>query len=206
MIKKPKRMNLLLCNCPVCNCPGAVLLGLGIMVLAGCAIVPPQASNMVPTPEAAEAAKPATKTLRVVTTSDAGQGSIYPPSGGVFRWTMGSAEPTAKARLTDSAFRDALINTLAQSRLFKSVGDGGNQDYEIDASVFSQQVSMAGFSATATIGVRYKLIETASKKEVWSDSLVSQCDFTGTESEGNERATRKNLALLIVLLSKFSLL
>ncbi len=201
MIKKIERMKPLLCNC----C-GAALLGLGSMVLAGCAIVPPQASNMVPTPEEAEAAKPATKTLRVVTASDAGQGSIYAPTEGVMRFTVGSAEPAAEARLTDSAFRDALINTLAQSRLFKSVGAGGNQDYEIDASVFSQQVSIAGFSATATIGVRYKLIEAASKKEVWSDSLVSQCDFTGTESQGNECATRKNLSLLIERLSKLSLL
>lgn len=200
MIKKIEKMKLVLRNC----C-GVVLLVLGSMVLAGCSTLPPQTSNMVPTPEEAEVAKPATKTLRVVTTSDAGQGSIYPPSEGVFRWTVGSAEPAAWARLTDSAFRDALINTLAQSRLFKSVDDGGNQDYEIAASVFSQQVSIAGFSATATIGVRYKLIETASKKEVWNDSLVSQCDFTGTEAQGNECATRKNLSLLIERLSKLSL-
>lgn len=200
MLEKIERMNLLLCNC----C-GAALLGLGIMVLAGCSIVPPQASNMVPMRAEAEVAKPATNTLRVVTTTDAGQGSIYPPSEGVFRWTMGSAEPAAEARLTDSAFHDALVDTLVQSGLFKSVGEDGNRDYEIAASVFSQQVSIAGFSSTATIGVRYKLIETASKKEVWSDSLVSQCDFTGTEAQGNECATRKNLSLLIERLSKLSL-
>jgi ABC-type uncharacterized transport system auxiliary subunit len=183
----------------------AATMLIAILGLGSCTIVPPAANNMIPSIGQAVEARPATKTLLVVAATDKGQGVTMPSEQGLLRWSLGSAEPAERAKITESIFRDALMNTLAHSGEFKTVGTAGVQDYRLDGSLYAQQVAIAGFNATATIGVRYKLVETSSQKQVWGDSVVSQCAFSGTESEGNECAMRKNLAVLVERLGRLQL-
>jgi len=176
-----------------------------IIVIAACC-APVQVENMAPQIEQTATPKAATKTVRVVGTTDPGTGSLMAMVG-----VIGNVgEPAPQSRITDSAFRIALQNALTQSGLFKSVFAQSKADYELDGSVFSQQITN-GWHYSATIGVRYKLVETATGKEVWTDSSVSQCDGgigimgVGAQSEANECAMRKNLSQLVDNLSKLSL-
>ncbi len=178
------------------------LIAFDAVGVTGCSTIPPQAANMVPQQEQIVAPKAAAKTLRVVAMTVGSPGSTLAQAF--------AQEPLAQTRITDGAFRDALMNTLAVSGLFKRVSAEGNADYEIDGTVYSQQMSTTGWGwVTATIGVRYKLIETASGTEVWRDSSVSQCDSSigfkmgiAMQSEANECAMRKNLLHLVEQLAK----
>ena len=113
-------------------------------------------------------------------------------------------EMAPKWRITTSDFQKALQDTLAQSGLFKSVGSEGQADYELDGFIFSQQADMLTWDYFLMIGVKYKLVERASGKEIWSGSLFSDCKTGALTSVSpyTECVMRKNLSELLDKLSQ----
>jgi ABC-type uncharacterized transport system auxiliary subunit len=163
----------------------------------------PQAENMLPK-KATAVASSSGKTLRIVATIEGGSGSLLAQA---FVY-----ETSDKARISDSVFRQALTDAFTRSGMFSSVTTQGQADYELRATLFQQRASTLGLSYTsARIGVRYVLVETASKREVWRDTLYTDADSgfgisaVAMQSEANEGAMRANLEQLVDLLSRLRL-
>jgi hypothetical protein len=193
---------------------------IAIFTLTACAT--PQAENMVPQTQPIEKSRAILKSVRVVATAPAGSAS---PSQAdlvsqlLFGKTSNSAmvggpgtvgEPAPQSRITDEVFRDVLQRSVAQSGLFSIVRTEGKTDYELDASIFSQQM-MQSWGYTAELGIRYKIFNTETGKDLWQDSIVTQC-YSGSsltaitsQSVANECAMRKNLSKLLETISKLSL-
>jgi len=155
-------------------------------------------------PQLSQVALPtaASKTVRIVATAPTvlGYDALVIPG-----------EPPPQSQITAEAFREALRRTLEESELFKSVQMQGNTDYELHGLIFSQQITN-GWHYSGTIGARYKLIDTASGKTKWQDSIVSDCYSdknsimgVSSTSDATECAMRKNLSQLADKLSKLSL-
>lgn len=189
--------------------------GMNRALLAGAALglfacSAPRSANMVRQPASTTPPIAATKTLRLLaTTSD----RTIPPW--VFETGVGLvAPPTTESAITQADFYRALNTTLADSRLFKNVVVGGAADYELDGRIFSEEISNGGLG-TATLGVRYRLVEPSSGKLSWSGTLVSECKLneiipssiisSDSISNANECAMRKNLAELVNDLAKLTL-
>ena len=163
----------------------------------------PRAEHMVPQLAQTLGPKVASKTLRVVGPTKGENPSVNPVSVG-----PGTGEPSPSARITLPVFGEALRNTLTQSGLFKSVTSEGKADYELSVPLFSQQMFLRSmfpvWHFTARIETRYKLVETASGKEIWKGASVSQCD-SDFQTPANECAMRKNLSELVDHLSRLPL-
>ena len=179
-----------------------------------CACASPQAENMVPHLARSTLSKPPTKTLRVVATTEVPPGPSYWARLVPTTNLAAGSKPLEENRITDSVFRDAVQNTLTESGLFKVVVSEGKADYELNATIFSQQIK----EGSVTIGVRYKLVEMASGKQVSRLSFASQCgggvmriDSSGVAvgidalSKADECAMRDNLSQLVKHLSGMSL-
>ena len=121
----------------------------------------------------------------------------------------GTGETPTKWRIPSSAFQEALQDTATQSGLFKSVNSDRAADYQLEASLFSQQATLPWGSYILMVGAKYKLIETASNKEIWSGSFYTECEASSFDilsgPATNECAMRKNLLQLFDNLSRLSL-
>jgi len=173
---------------------------LATIAVAACASA--QTENMIPQLSQVAVPTAASKTVRIVVTAPTvlGYDALVIPG-----------EPPPQSQITDDAFREALRRTLEESELFKSVQMQGNTDYELHGLIFSQQITN-GWHYSGTIGARYKLIDTASGKTKWQDSIVSDCYSdknsimgVSSTSDATECAMRKNLSQLADKLSKLSL-
>jgi hypothetical protein len=106
-------------------------------------------------------------------------------------------------RLDGKAFRAAIVNTLAGTKLFTAVMTQGDADYTLSADVVGQR-QQGGTSNIELLLVRYTLSETQSGKELWAGNLLSHSEMSAAEVfMGNERmklvlqeAARDNLKQL----------
>lgn len=106
-------------------------------------------------------------------------------------------------RLDGEAFRAAIVNTLAGTKLFTAVKTQGNADYTLSADVIGQR-QQGSTSNIELLLIRYTLAESQSGKKLWTGNLLSHFELSAAEVFfGNERkklvlqgASRDNLKQL----------
>jgi hypothetical protein len=106
-------------------------------------------------------------------------------------------------RLDGGAFRAAIVNTLAGTRLFTAVRTQGSADYTLSADVIGER-QQGGTSNIELLLVRYTLAETQSGEKLWTGNLLSHSELgAAAVFMGNERmklvlqgAARDNLKQL----------
>jgi hypothetical protein len=118
--------------------------------------------------------------------------------------------PMNESMIEDTGFRQAMVETLQKSGLFRSVIiDQAPADYELQTEIISQEVQ-GMYDATATLFVHYRLLEVSSQQEIWKENLLSRYlakfeeSFFGIERRrrANEGVVRENLNLLVERLSQ----
>jgi len=85
---------------------------------------------------------------------------------------------------------------LGASGIFQSVTSAGAGDHELQARIVSQQSQRAGVLAvSSSLVVNYRVRETASGREVWRETIISEETEEGAPfSEGVPGAAKKSLA------------
>lgn len=96
-----------------------------------------------------------------------------------------------------NSFWYALVRSVEQSEIFKSVVTSGSSDYRLDAEIISHREMEASAIYTSTLHVHYRLIEVASDRVAWADSVVSHRDSGIDLASANEAAVRANLTRMI---------
>jgi len=107
------------------------------------------------------------------------------------------------SKIDNKSFKEALIDTVKKSGLFKEVLTVRTGDYKLDTEIVSQKLQ-PGITAYAALFVHYSLVETKTNQVIWSENIFSQNDAFG-ENQGKdvlEGAARDNLARLIKKLAK----
>lgn len=107
----------------------------------------------------------------------------------------------------NDTFKQALIETLKDSGIFKAVSQNPGGDYLLSAQIISQKLEGYG---TLTLFVRYRLVENASGKIVWANNIFSEKSISvGEVFMGAERTKqlrqivfRDNLSKLVVEINK----
>lgn len=168
-----------------------VMFFFGAVILSSCAAAP-DVAHMIPSTTQSAVLR-SDKVLRV--------GEV---TGGK------ETNPLMKSTIDDAGFRQALIETLQRSSLFRSVvTDQRAVDYELQAEIVSQEVQGL-YQLTATLFVNYRLVELPSHREIWKENLLSRYvarfgeSFLGAERlrKANEGVVRENLLQLVEKLSQ----
>jgi hypothetical protein len=131
------------------------------LLISGC-VSAPLASRMTPDLAGIQLAK-TEKVLRVGTVT-----------GGE------KTNPLDRPRIEDEGFREALINTLQRSGLFKEVTTELGGDYGLSAQIISQD-DVGNYSTTVMLFVNYRLTDARSGQELWKENLLSQYKLTVSE-------------------------
>ena len=162
-----------------------ILVILSVAVLAGCA-----------TPAAVEQMS---VSLPITQTNSALKNSV-----GVKEVTGGrETNPMWTSQVSSDAFRRALEQSLENAGMFSKIVAGSK--YQLTADLTRLDQPMMGFDMTVTSTVRYSLIETQTRKEVYS--RVIQIGYTAKMSDAfvgtqrlklaNEGAVKANIQGLI---------
>ncbi len=163
----------------------------GVVILSACTPAPEVADMIPSTPPSA--ISQSDKVLRV--------GEV---TGGK------ETKPMMQSTIDDAGFRQALVETLQKSGLFRSViTDQGAADYELQTEIISQEVQGV-YDKTATLFVHYRLLSVSTQQEIWKENLLSRYVAEFEESvfvldrskEANEGAVRENLLQLVEKLSQ----
>lgn len=161
-----------------------LLVTLGALILSGCASL--DVNRMVPEISSAPANR-FDKTIAV-------------------RKVTGAQEETfgGPAMVSDEQFKQALVQALDQSGLFRGVITEGSADLEISAE-FVAQGQGAGLNFMSALVVEYLIVDSASQDEVWSDAYNSRHEVKVSEALSGAKRTvwaaegsvRKNIAQLL---------
>lgn len=162
-----------------------ILVILSVAVLAGCA-----------TPAAVEQMA---VSLPITQTNSALKNSV-----GVIEVTGGrETNPMWTSQVSSDAFRRALEQSLENAGMFSKIVAGSK--YQLTADLTRLDQPMMGFDMTVTSTVRYSLIETQTRKEVYA--RVIQIAYTAKMSDAfvgtqrlklaNEGAVKANIQGLI---------
>ena len=162
-----------------------ILVILSVALLAGCA-----------TPAAVEQMS---VSLPITQTNSALKNSV-----GVKEVTGGrETNPMWTSQVSSDAFRRALEQSLENAGMFSKIVAGSK--YQLTADLTRLDQPMMGFDMTVTSTVRYSLIETQTRKEVYS--RVIQIGYTAKMSDAfvgtqrlklaNEGAVKANIQGLI---------
>ena len=102
-----------------------------------------------------------------------------------------------------NSFWYALVRSVEQSEIFKSVVTNGSSDYRLDAEIVSHREMEASAMYTSILHVNYRLVEVASNRIVWTDNVVSHQDSEIGLSSANEAAVRTNLTRMLKEMVEF---
>jgi hypothetical protein len=97
----------------------------------------------------------------------------------------------------------ALVRSVERSEIFKSVVTSGSSDYRLDAEIVSHSEMEASAIYTSTLHVRYRLIEVAPNRVVWTDDVACHRGSEIDLSSANEAAVRTNLTRMIKEMAEF---
>jgi len=122
--------------------------------LAGCAGL--SVDRMLPTDPPAATPR-VDRTLRVASVT----GGRSPDFGG-------------PAVVSSEMMREALLAALRRSNLFRGVDAERPGDYDLHAQIHDQTQNADSLDYVATLGVRYRLVDTRSGAEVWRRDLNSR--------------------------------
>lgn len=100
-------------------------------------------------------------------------------------------------------YKNAVISTLAKSRLFTEVKNEGKADYSLSIEVIGERI-LGVYSNVAFILVRYELTEAETKSTIWNENIFSHFgmsvsdEFLGTKrlAKTTEGVIRNNMELL----------
>lgn len=110
--------------------------------------------------------------------------------------------PQAQRPLRNS-FWYALVRSVEQSEIFKSVVTNGSSDYRLEAEIVSHREMEASAAYTSILHVNYRLIEVASNRVVWTDNVVSRQDSGIGLASATEAAVRTNLTRMLKEMAEF---
>ena len=101
------------------------------------------------------------------------------------------------SKIDNKSFKEAIIDTLKKSGLFKEIFTDQTGDYEVDTEIVSQKLQ-PGLTAYAALFVHYRLVETKTNQVIWTENIFSQNDAFGANRGKDvlEGAARDNLAQL----------
>jgi hypothetical protein len=113
-----------------------------------------------------------------------------------------------EAYITNEQYRDALRQTLVDSRIFSQVVESGSADWELHSEIITITTE-AGISPTYAIVVQYWLVDPQSGKEIWRKGINTRHHVEWNEAFAGgtriimavEGATKKNLTQLVQALS-----
>ncbi len=152
-----------------------------------------------------------------VTLGKAHSGSISVDAGGSGSFfSTGVQSFFAGTRISDSAFRAALEQSIRISGLFKVGISGADSDYQISARIISQKDnSTLGFATnmTVTLIVEYVLIRRSDSKILMRENITSSYTATMSESligmtrykRSVEGAARNNIRQVLLSISRLDL-
>jgi hypothetical protein len=103
-----------------------------------------------------------------------------------------------------NSFWYALVRSVEQSEIFKSVVTGGSSDYRLDAKIVFHREMEASATYESTLRVDYRLTEAASNRVAWTDSVVSQRNSGIDLASANEAAAQANLTRMLKEMVEFS--
>ena len=103
-----------------------------------------------------------------------------------------------------NSFWYALVRSVEQSEIFKSVATGGSSDYRLDAKIVFHREMEAPATYQSTLRVDYRLTEAASNRVAWTDSVVSQRNSGIDLASANEAAAQANLTWMLKEMVEFS--
>jgi hypothetical protein len=115
-----------------------------------------------------------------------------------------AGERSQPQRPLRNSFWYALVRSVEQSGIFKSVVTNGSSDYRLDAEIVSHREMEASAMYTSILHVNYRLVEVASNRVVWTDNVVSHQDSGIDLSSANEAAARTNLTRMLKEMVEFS--
>lgn len=98
---------------------------------------------------------------------------------------------TFVSKIDGESYYTTLQNVIRETGLFKLATTRDDSDYELTASIISQEV-LPGFTATGNLYVRYQLVDAKTRKTVWEENIFSTYDAEMEEFDGGERQRRAN--------------
>ena len=103
-----------------------------------------------------------------------------------------------------NSFWYALVRSVEQSEIFKSVVTNGSSDYRLDAEIVAHREMEVSAVYTSILHVNYRLVEVASNSVIWTANVVSHQDSGIDLSSANEAAVRTNLTRMLKEMVEFS--
>ncbi len=79
--------------------------------------------------------------------------------------------PLWTSQISNSAFTEALGNSLAQSGVFKAVIKGEGADYNLDVTMLHYDQPLIGIDFDVKIKAKWELTDAKTFKNVWSDTF-----------------------------------
>jgi hypothetical protein len=115
--------------------------------------------------------------------------------------------------ISDADFREALKESILKSALFSQVLESNSGRYRLSAYIGALTQPLMGMSLTVDLEVSYTLVDSATGKTVWQQSIATS--YTGTASDSivaatrlrlaNEAAARKNIEAAIAAMGNLGL-
>lgn len=118
--------------------------------------------------------------------------------------------PMMESTIDNAGFRQAMVETLQKSGLFRSVIiDQAPADFELQTEIISQDVQ-GMYDKMAVLFVHYSLVDASSQQVIWKENLISRYLVKFEETVfvldrrkiANEGVVRENLNLLVERLSQ----
>jgi ABC-type uncharacterized transport system auxiliary subunit len=126
--------------------------------------------------------------------------------GGEIKTKTAVRDLTHSDEITPELFSEALYQALEISKIFSQVKRSGETALLIEADLFSQEIRVK-WPMTATLLVRYRLIDSDNGSTIWEKSIASVGKspvsemFEGARVLAIERAVKENLNKLLAELS-----
>lgn len=114
-----------------------------------------------------------------------------------------TGERTRSLRPLRNSFWYALVKSVERSDIFTSIVTNGSSDYRLDAEMLSHRQMEATAMYTSILSVNYRLVDVASKRVVWTDSVVSRQDSGIDIVSADEAAVRSNLTQMLKEMMEF---
>lgn len=95
-----------------------------------------------------------------------------------------------------NTFKQALINTIKATGMFKEVSINSGDDYLLSAQIIAQRME-GSFTETSTLLIRYRLVESATGNTIWSGNIYSEKTLSTTDVFMGTERTKKLLEITV---------
>jgi hypothetical protein len=112
------------------------------------------------------------------------------------------SEASGRPHIPNSAFTQALVESITTSETFARVADGQGEEYLLTVTLFS--IDKRVFGQTVKLEAGWTLQRTGSSANVWQESVVSEYTAANVKL-ATEGAARNNIAEGLAKISKLKL-